>query len=200
VPNDSSTGGYLAPNTTPVVKQDTALAVVLQAMFVGLTGLDKDTGVRPSFQIKAPPQPPDAATDWMAFGVTNMPSDDEPYQEPLEDGSGIKFVRQQNFEVLCTFYGANAQGTAERVRDGLHIAQNREAIYSAGIALVSVGQPLRAPEQLAVGWRDRWDLRLAMRREEVREYPVLSFESAGAHIVGNRAETTIERDVAVSED
>lgn len=176
MPNTSATGGYLAPsNTAPAA--DAALDDQLQAMVVGVTGLPAAM-VRPRFQMTPPPHP-DPAADWCALGVTRETPDANAWigHDPAGQGSD-KMQRHATLEVLCSFYGPAGQGNAGRLRDGLALPQNREALEANGLAFVGLGEILRAPDLLNQRWVMRHDLTLTLRRQIDRIYPVLNILSA----------------------
>lgn len=200
MPNDSSTGGFLAPELAPapVPDEDAALRAFLQATFVGITGLNKDTGVRPLWQPEPPPMP-EPSVNWMAFGFDTIGTGGEPYEEPLEDESGIEQQTHELIQVRCQFYGPAAHALTTRTRDGLFVAQNREGMYSAGVGLIRVSAPLHVPEKKNGKWYDRWDMTITMSREVRREYPVLTFLGASAAVVASRGgESVVEGDVVVA--
>lgn len=191
MPNTSATGGYLSPETTPAPTEGTGLEDALQALFAGVTGLAGSL-VRPRFQLEPPPQP-SIATNWLAFGVTAIRPDDDAYQEQLDAGR-MRLIRHEQLELLCTFYGPAGQAYLTRLRDGLEVAQNREALYLLGIGLVRFSDPVRVPELANERWLERWDVNLTLRREVRREYPVLHFLGARGTIEANRAEETLVQD------
>ena len=197
--NDSSTGGYLVPAATPVVDDDRALRLLLQTVIVGVTGL-APTLVRPSWQ-RNPPPIPAVDVDWIGFGVTAQRPDFDPYMEHVtrDEESAMKMNRHETIEIACVCYGDNCKATANAIRDGLHIAQNREALYLAGMGFVGVSDLIPAPELINDQWVDRADVTLTLRREVRREYPILHFLSAVGSIAGNRAETTLTEEWSAGE-
>lgn len=171
-PNDSSTGGYLAP-IAPVPIEDSDLEDALQAMVVGITGLDP-TLVRPRWQPDPPPTP-DQSVNWCAIGITESKPDDNAALIHHPDGDGYdELQRHEELSILASFYGPNASATAKRMRAGLWIEQNREAMQTAGMGLVDVSPIVYAPELLNEKWRHRVDLPITIRRIEVMTFPVLN--------------------------
>lgn len=148
----------------------------LQQFVVGITGLD-GTMVRPRWQPE-PPNIPTAGTAWAAIGVTSRPSDTYPYtREVLDDDGGYtELQRHEEISLLCSFYdlgsGAEADGFASLLRDGLAIDQNREPLFLAGMGLISAGEPTAVPVLLKSRWLYRVDLGVGIRRIIVRRYPV----------------------------
>ena len=181
MPNNSATGGYLAPAPSPAPLEDAALYEFLQAAVVGITGMD-GTLVRPRWQ----PEPslvPEAGTAWCAIGVTDRDADTYPYVGAVPGNtSGYEMQRHEEFTLLCSFYDLGYNGQADTLaallRDGLCIPQNQEALGAGGIFLVSDADLTPFPVLLKQRWQYRVDLSIKMRREIDRVYPVLTIESA----------------------
>ncbi len=176
--NDSSTGGYLQPGPSPAPpSEDDALAILLQGMVVGITGLPGGM-VRPRWQAVAPKQP-EASVNWCAIGVTVSTPDDNPAVLHEGDGDGRdRLIRHLTIELLATFYGPASAGYAGMLRDGLYIAQNWEVLAAQGFGLINVGEALPVPELVNQQWIRRHDMRARMRRAINRTYPVLNILSA----------------------
>lgn len=175
MPTDSSTGGYIAPAGTPPLEDD-ALDDFMQALVVGITGLP-GASVRPRFQ-QEPPNIPAAGTDWAAIGITHRRADTFAVEQHDSTGQGTDtLIRHEELDLLCSFYGPAAQSNGARLRDGISIAQNREALQLAGMGLISVGDLTKAPEMIKNRWLNRADLMVAIRREVRRSYPVLNLLS-----------------------
>lgn len=174
--NTSATGGYLAPSSTSV-GYDEAFKRQLTQMVRGIAGLP-DGSVRPRWQAIPPKQPP-AGTAWAAIGITRITPDwgAAIIHHPANEGAD-EVQRHETVDVIASFYGADLYGTAARLRDGLSVAQNREAMRSAGIALLEAGEIVNAPEFVNQQWIERADLSLKFRREISRIYPVLNLLSA----------------------
>lgn len=185
---DSSTGGYLQPAAAPLPVEDAALEDVLQAMVAGITGLDGSL-VRPRWQPVMPKQP-EPSVNWCAIGVTTLtpePGTAQVLHDDTIDGHDT-LIRHEDMELLASFYGPQAQSYACMLRDGLQIAQNREAIAQSGIAFISTGQLLAVPELYNQQWIRRYDLTVQLRRVINRTYGVLNIVSA---------DTIIEADVNI---
>jgi hypothetical protein len=175
VPNTSATGGYLTPTTTP--DDDVALALFMQTVIVGVTGL-AGTLVRREWQVEPGAQPA-IDVNWCAFGVATTQADDNPYERYNDADDDSSLVRQEEFELSCIFYGPNCQGYAKRLRDGLCIAQNREAMFVVGISFASpAAQVIHVPELINNRWHDRADVTLTFRRQISRDYDILSLLDA----------------------
>lgn len=187
----SNVAGYLAPESTPAVLEDGALLAFLHGVLVGITGLAADL-VRRGWQLVPAPDPSPEAT-WLAYAVTGSRPDHDPVvsQSPEAPNSLVTETaavlrRHEELDVLVTVYGPAAQATVGRLRDGLYIEQNRAALRAAGVGLGGVSDPVHAPEQVGTRWFDRWDVTLTLRREIVREYPVLHFLRSLGEIDGSR--------------
>jgi hypothetical protein len=183
---DSSTGGYLSPAASPAPLEGGALNIVIQQAIVGVTGLAGNY-VRPSFQAE-PPDSPDAGQAWCAFRYRTRPSDVFPAIVHQSAGNGQdQLQRHEAIDVLATFYDQGTTGQADAnaalLRDGLAIAQNREALLSNGLVLVSVGELIAVPVLLKQRWMYRVDLPFVLRRVIARDYAVLNVESLGGTIV-----------------
>lgn len=179
--NTSATGGYLVPVSAPPANDD-ALEDILQAAVVGITGLDGSL-VRPRWQPGNPKQP-EASVDWCAFGVTETePEDGTAYVAHDGNANGglgqDNLQRHESFRVLASFYGPNAAGYAQRLRDGLYIAQNREELAASLIAFVNTDTIRQVPEFVNNQWVKRYDLSVNFRRKVERAYAIQNLASAG---------------------
>lgn len=174
----SATGGYLTPDPDgPQPLEGDALVDFFQAVVVGCTGLD-GRNVRPRWQPE-PPNLPEADVSWCAIGTTLRRSDSYAVvtHDPNGDG-GDALQRQQEIELLCSFYGPGADSYAEILRDGLQIAQNREALQLAKMAVKSTGDALPVPALVKERWRYRVDVLVIFTRQINRTYKVLNLLTA----------------------
>ncbi|OVE94454.1 phage neck terminator protein [Allorhizobium ampelinum] len=174
--NTSATGGYLAPTSTQPADDD-GLEDIIQAIVVGITGLD-GTLVRPRWQPNPPKQPAQNA-NWCAIGVTRQQPDS--YGAIVHSGSGDgsdTLQRHEYLDVLASFYGPQGQAYAGLFRDGLFIAQNREAMRANGLALYEANEIIAAPTLVNTVWNRRYDLSFRLRRQIDRTYDVLNILSA----------------------
>lgn len=169
MPNDSSTGGYLAP-TGAAPTEDDALANSLQAVVVGITELPGAL-VRPRWQLDPPQQPP-VATNWCAIGVTPQETQS---QDPniVHSESGDTLTDFEALYVTATFYGSNAAANATLFRDGIKIPQNTEALAALAIRWVSCGPIQAVPDLVQQQWRYGQQMLLRFNRAFARVYPVL---------------------------
>lgn len=186
--NTSATGGYLIPDPPPAPGplEDDALADFFQEVIVGITALDKKM-VRPKWQAD-PVNNPGLTTDWCALGVQLEDSDTFAFiqhitNETYPDGADV-FQRHENLFINCHFYGPNAGANASKLRDGLFVAQNRDALTANGMGVYDMGKPRRIPDFLNERWYPRVDITIAVRRCVTRIYPILNIVSASGTIYG----------------
>ena len=193
-PNDSSTGGFLVPDTAAVAAplEDNALADFLQAWVVGLTGLPAAL-VWPRWQPN-PPNMPTNATNWASIGIREVEGDTfafENHAPALNSGAGENLIqRTETLEVLCSFYGPNANGNASLLRDGASVAQNSEVFQLNGMGLVSVGGIHAVPSLINNQWYYRNDVTVKIRRSIIRAYPVLHLLTAQGSVKTDTGLTT----------
>ena len=176
MPNSSATGGYLLPgSTTPV--QDDPFEDLLGGLIAGISGIARGM-VRPRWQ-PTPPAMPSIATNWCAFGITEIDADWSAATTHIPDGDGVdEVVRHDTVRILASFYGPSAYGLAAQVRDGLWVPQNFDAIRMAGIALLECDRIRTASDLLNERFVRRVDLDILLRRAVVRTYPILNLLSA----------------------
>lgn len=180
--NTSATGGYLVPSST-APDYDAALDRIVQQMVVGITGLP-GTMVRPRWQPN-PPKQPEPSVDWCAIGVQSVIPDDGP--AIVHDGSGDgsdTSSRHETMEYVASFYGPHGLGNATLLRDGIAIPQNVEAIEAAGLRFVETSSITPAPALYNEQWIRKYDIRLTLRRQVSRTYPVRNLLSAVGTIHG----------------
>ena len=177
---NSAEPGYLEPSASPVY--DDGLEDILQAAIVGITGL-AGTLVRPRWQPE-PPQQPDFAIDWCAFGLTDTEVDTFAYDKHDPAGQGVNRVqRDEVLTVLHSFYGPNAHANCERLRDGFEVSQNRDFLRTNGITLIEVGKAQQLPALVKEKWVKRIDTTIQYRRRTSRTFQVLTITSAQGQIV-----------------
>lgn len=166
----------------PISGQD--LDNFMQQIVAGVTGLDP-TLVRPRWQ-QEPPNLPDVGTTWAAVGVSRTTPLGIPAAQELTTPNGNGSSLQQwheEFELLCSFYGPNAQRAATGLRSGMFVANNREALFLAGMAFVDTGPLMRLPSLTQNLFLGRWDITLRLRRQVYDLYPVLYFLSAPVSVI-----------------
>jgi hypothetical protein len=190
--NTSASGGYLAPVDLSTPVEDAAFEDQLQAMVVGITGLPGDMVV-PRYVQGKPPKQPQLTENWAAVGIISRRALGYPavihHPGDLDLGNGQtshgydEMQQHEEVQVLASFYGPVAAASALRFRDGLAIAQNREALFLNGIAFVDAGNVIAAPEPMANDqWRMRQDVMVTLRRAISRTYPVENLEAAVGEI------------------
>lgn len=173
---DSATGGYLSPSSTPPLS-DEDLVDHLQSVVVGITGLPGNM-VRPRWQ-ETPPAHPKVSEDWCALGIIRV--DAEQYGGLVHNPQGAgtsTLYRNQQIEILASFYGPNRFGFAGLLSDGLLIPQNWEASKSAGIAFLEAWSVVGTAELVNSNWVRRADLRWLVSRRTARTYPIRNVLSA----------------------
>lgn len=170
---DSSTGGYL-------VSTETAFNVdhFFHDLIMNLTGLTK-TFVRPRWQPNAPVMPA-SNTDWCAFGVTELESDDTAYVDKNAINTA-DLIRHERYSVLCSFYGANSRDYLRKMRDGLEIGQNREVLFLNNFGYVTCTPATHAPELINDIWNDRYDCEFQFARMITKSYNIKDIKYASAY-------------------
>lgn len=216
--NDSSTGGYLVPKPTPYPAplSGASLEDFLHDLFSGITGLASDK-VRPRWQ-PVPANRPAISVDWLAFGVVSRVADTfavQGHEQPRWDETGRNYdttgnstaaifdedpydivMRHEVLDILCSFYGPSCEDLASILREGLSLAQNREALQLNQMGLVSCGDILNVPSLVNDQWYKRADMSVQIRRLIQRAYPILNVASAGIGLVTDQSPMT--RDISVT--
>ncbi|GAA5786137.1 phage neck terminator protein [Chitiniphilus shinanonensis] len=179
--NTSATGGYLTPEAAPLPPQGDALDAILQKAVVGMTGLP-GAMVRPRWQPGNPKQP-DATADWCAIGIGMIQPDDNSamVHVGIEDGHDI-YLRHEEIQLQCSFYGPNSMRNAALLRDGIYIPQNSEPLLPESMAFVRSTELRAAPDLINNQWIKRYDLDIWLRRQIRRRYPILNILSAPLNI------------------
>jgi hypothetical protein len=176
MPNDSSTGGFIPPASSPAPLVDAALDALLQQLVVGITGLPGNM-VRPRWQ-PIVPQQPDPSTNWCAIGVIDIDADDFPAETHISAGNGSDAQSDhETLTVMASFYGPNGMGNAKMLRSGLYVLQNLDTLAANGMALREAKRIVTAPDFLNQQWIRRYDLTVILRRNSVYSYPILNLLS-----------------------
>ena len=170
MPNTSATGGPLAASS-PYPVDDDAIDTLLQALVVGITGLD-GTLVRPRWQPISAKQPEPSA-NWCAIGVMS----DAPDDGPFIDDDGV-LTRHEDVTALASFYGPLAKTYAGILRDGLSVPQNLEPLGVFAMSLIDTGPIVAANEMLNQTWIKRRDMTLHLKRKVTRTYAINSILSS----------------------
>lgn len=188
--NDSSTGGYLSPQS-PLPLNDIDLRRFFHDVIAGITGLE-NTLVIPAWQ-RNPPPIPKIETDWCAYSFTRQVADNEPAQVQISDLL-CEMRTNEQIDLLCTFYGDNAQSLCSALRDGIYISQNREPMLLAGMGLVGVDAMQHVPEMKNERYYDRYDLTINIRREIRRQFPILTLLKAQGTIYADNDRSIVQQD------
>ncbi len=187
--SDSSTGGVLAPLSTPP-PEDGVLDAILQTLIAGITSLPGNM-VRPRWQ-PIPLPMPEIGTDWCALGVT----EEDPMRGVMfsaHDSTGDGSTTTQTvveLTVLASFYGPTARGNAALLRDGLMLPQNRESLQLINMGLV--GMPSRTtfvPELVNEKTQRRADITFRLMAPYNRVWPILNLLKAQIAVTTDRGDT-----------
>lgn len=187
-PNTSASGGFLGPLTS-APDDDLDLDLFMQSLVVGLTGL-KGENVRPRYvtlddEERASPRNLNQRDNWAAVGVMSMEADGQPAMIHDGEGEGASTqVQHLTLDVLASFYGPRSSALAELLRSGLYVAQNREALFRAGMGLIDVGTGRRVPEIVNTSPRRRTDIGFRLRRRVERTYAVRNVLELDGTLIG----------------
>lgn len=180
--NTSATGGFV--QEVPPRFSGESVVIALQQATVAITGLPGNL-VRPRWQ-HMPPTQPDAGVSWVAVGVNHVEADDYPFiahdgytQLVGAAGPGVdRMQRHCTISAMITFYGPEAEDMAGMFRDALYIQQNWEPMFALGLKLREVHDLARNAELVNQQWIDRLDIKLEMRGQLNRVYPILNLDGA----------------------
>jgi hypothetical protein len=205
IANDSAEIGYLQPLPwSPAVPPYTgtgagggqSLDLFMQQIVAGVSGLEPDL-VRPRWQPEPPNEPP-IGTTWCAVGVMESRPQGFPWAEELSTPNGLGSSQRadwEEFDVLCSFYGPNADQASIYLREGMFVAQNQEPLIAAQVAFVDTGPRLRVPQLKQARFQQQIDIKLTFRRVIQTVYPVLYFLSEEVQIttdVGYETENSFD--------
>nr|WP_166506911.1 hypothetical protein [Sodalis glossinidius] len=124
-----------------------------------------------------PPDIPPADVNLCAFGVVDMPCDDNPaFVNQTEENTGL--WRHETIECLASFYGPAGQQYATRFRDGITVTQNNAELNTQGLSLAGYSPIIPFPELINTQWVRRYDVTVRLRRKVVREYNIRSLIDA----------------------
>lgn len=178
--NSSATGGFLEQITPPFSDDDRMNA--LHDVVVGVLGLTPSL-VRPRWQPNEPKQP-DATTDWVALGITEVDGTDFPHFQHVNGGPSI-LTRWQQFAVMVSCYGPNAQRNITELRDSLYVPQNLESLNRFAIKLHGTQPTTTVPELVNNQWINRVDMTVSFVQEVTRDYNILDIASSQGTITAN---------------
>lgn len=152
-----------------------ALDDIFHDAIQGLCGITDGSLIRPRWQPE-PPNQPDFATNWVAFGIQSMDGDRNAYvwHDPAGNaGVGSDHMeRDETLKLLCSFYGPGCSTMLNQFRDGLQIEQNRWALASFDIKLTEVQEAFTLPALLKEKWVKRMDINVIFKRRIRRVYQV----------------------------
>jgi hypothetical protein len=203
VAQNSSHRGFLHPGTGVTLKFDTpglgfdqgtwayfprsgqVLDDFMQQVVVGITGLPGNL-VFPRWQAEPPnlPQTKVSQTDtegvscWAAVGVTESTPWGFPAltEQNVGAATATGFQRvsdQEEFKLLCSFYGPAADAYATILRLGLTVGQNRECLQLLGIGFQQTSGRRLVPSLVQGRNLRRVDITVTFMREVKIFYPVL---------------------------
>jgi hypothetical protein len=167
-------GSYVLPSSTNGELNDYLLDRFLQQVVVGVTGMQGQY-VRPRWQ-QEPPNQPDREISWAAIGQVNRARDafaDVHHWTSANDfqKANDRVVRNQIFEILCSFYGPEAEANSELLAMGFALEQNRNQMSANGFKLLSVADSLKVPALIKEEWIIGIDVRFRLRRQQIYTYP-----------------------------
>lgn len=166
----------------------------IQQLVAGICQLPPNM-VYPRWQPEPPILPPNTV-NWAAVGVTDselLHGWGVIMHDPANGGRDI-MEQYEEFTVLCSFYGPNADLFDALLRDGLQIPQNREILQLNAIGIVNYYSRTVVPELIKNTWLRRVDRQIKFTRAVLREYPVLNFlgvqftvdaQNSGGTIISN---------------
>jgi hypothetical protein len=161
--NTSATGGYLTPNyaITPTIDDD--FIDTIQEMVCGVSGIDGHL-MFPRWQLD-PPAMPDYTVTWGALGVVERRAETYASTLHVSEGDGHDIlIRQEDVDIMISFYGPSGATHALQLREGLQIKQNVEILYDHGIAFVETSDVASTAEYVNQRWMGRYDITLTVRR------------------------------------
>lgn len=173
--NDTSTGGVLTPSA-PLPVDDDALDAVLQALVSSITGLDGSL-VRPRWQAVIPKQP-DPSVNWCAIGIVSSTEQNFPSYSFDQAALVGTLVAHEEMQALASFYGPQAKGYAQLLRNGLKVPQNTEQLIPFQMRYIDSGAMRNAPEFVNEQWIKRQDLPMRFRRKLSYTLAVTTIQAA----------------------
>ena len=184
IPNqspNSSVAGTLQPAEPPPANGQIAAGETLEdylQQWVAATAYLEETLVRPRWQL-IPANIPDVGTNWAASGIADR-RPIGPYratiwypEQALEESQ-----RHEEFELLVSFYGPQAEDYASLLHDNALVWQNRSELWRVGLKLVELHDSRRAPELVKNQWLNRVDKEITFRRIIRRFYKIFPLVGA----------------------
>lgn len=187
--------GFLAPVSWPIY--DDPLDDFLHVFFTALSTLPGQL-VRPRWQPE-PPNLPNFATNWLAWGITDVEEDRFAHQEevaaagPLPDL--LKVSRDELLNALLSFYGPKAGQLAKQVSASAQLGQNRAYLRAQNMTIVEVLGHFRVPALLKEKWVPRVDMRIVFRRRATFSYQVKTLENFQAGLDNEHYTTELTAEI-----
>jgi hypothetical protein len=173
------------------------VTAAMQTMVSQLSNLP-GTLVRPRWQ-PMPPTQPDAGTTWAAVGILRTEADQFPYivhdpstTLPGQSSPGVdRMQRHATISVIVTYYGPLAEDSAAMLRDALYVPQNMEPLTAISAKILEVHDMNRVPEIINQQFIDRVDLRIDLRQQINRVYPIFDIASAAVQVNTEQGSTIV---------
>lgn len=189
--NTSASGGYLQPVPPLSSSGDDDFIDVIQEMVCGITGIDGHW-LFPRWQT-SPPTMPEWDVTWGALGFSEVHADVFSATIHRSENEGRDtLIRQSEIDTAVTFYGPNSGLYAAMLRDGLQIAQNREILYSHGLAFVETSHIVSQSELINQRWISRYDITVTIRRMVVLDYNVQNLLSSQGTVTTGEYQTQFD--------
>jgi len=171
----------------------------MQQLISGITQLNPKL-VFPRWQPE-PPVLPQANINWASVGVidqTLLNGWPVIMHDPLNDGRDI-LEQWEEFTLLCSFYGPQADSYDAALRDGLMLPQNREVLQINSMGLISLRNKMVVPELMKNTWLRRVDRQIKFTRAVLRSYPVLNLlgVSVSANVQQNSSYELLTENVVI---
>lgn len=180
--NSSTVLGFLTPGAGPPAPvYGSALEDAFHDTLQGVLGWTDGSLVRPRWQPQ-PPNQPSFPTDWASFGITTSTRDWNPYQYWDNTALAYMFERDEELELLVSFYGNDASAIQAQFADGILVAQNLDALNAQAIKLRTMSDAYQVPALLKEVWVRKVDQRFFFRRRVRRVYPVQTLVGADVYI------------------
>jgi hypothetical protein len=171
----------LAPFSAPLY--DNPLDDFFHAFLVALSTIPGAL-VRPRWQPE-PPNLPNFATDWLAWGITEMGEDRFAFQDQVQVGMGGfhgVVERDEILTMLMSFYGPRSAQLAKQVSASIQLGQNRPYLRAQNLTVIEVLDPVKVPALLKEKWVPRVDQRIRFRRRATWAYQIHNVEEFQAQL------------------
>ena len=192
VPNSTQFGFVLPSSPDPI--NDDLLENFFHDVLGSILNLDP-TLVRPRWQTN-PPNQPSNPTTWLSFGIERTPNQANDLVSYTYTDGVLTNAWYEEFKILCSFYGPQMGMFATRLKAGLSIQQNRDAIdfsfsevagppvvdtfTSTGITYVNCSEPRNVSILINDIWQKKIDMFVTFRRQIEYSYPIESITQVQA--------------------